>query len=174
MNINGRQVGRKRVNPIPVEGQEIGDYTVLVLGVKKCTCRCRCGKVREVFTNNLNRGRSNRCRSCGIKYGMERKRAGMVSEHKVTNAAMHAIRRCTDENDERYADYGGRGIAVHPPWVEDRSLFAEYLCTLPGFDDPDSVLDRIENDKGYEPGNLRWVDVNTSNLNRRPFGEKES
>ena len=39
--------------------------------------------------------------------------------------------------------------------------------SLPDWDVSGVELDRIDNNKGYEPGNLRFVDVVTNSNNRR-------
>lgn len=84
----------------------------------------------------------------------------------------NAIARCTNPDWPRYADYGGRGINVHRPWLEDKTKFIDYLCTLPGHDDRDLVLDRTNNNKGYRPGNLRFVTRSESQFNRRRFSHR--
>lgn len=94
-------------------------------------------------------------------YGTLDTRARLMS--KVYNA----IRRCTDPECVAWKDYGGRGITVYPPWVADKKLFLEYLMTLPWHEDPDSWLDRRDNDRGYEPGNLRFVTPKVSANNTR-------
>jgi len=81
--------------------------------------------------------------------------------------ATNAIRRCTDPRDPAYRNYGGRGVSVHPPWVVDPWAFVAYLTLLPGFDVRGLVMDRIDNDGGYVPGNLRFVTWGESNCNRR-------
>ena len=30
--------------------------------------------------------------------------------------------RCGNPQTKRYADYGGRGIRVHPPWAQSRPI----------------------------------------------------
>lgn len=78
-----------------------------------------------------------------------------------------AINRCTNPGHSRYRDYGGRGICVCVEWLEDRIKFAEYLMSLPGWDDESLVIDRINNDGNYVPGNLRFVSRSESNRNQR-------
>ena len=55
---------------------------------------------------------------------------------------------------------------MHPTWLVTPVLFMEYLLTLPGCDNEELVLDRIENDGHYEPGNLRFVTHKESAANR--------
>ena len=75
------------------------------------------------------------------------------------------VRRCTNERDAAYPNYGGRGIHVYQPWVEDRRAFFHYVVTLPHWDEPGLDFDRSNNDLGYAPGNLRLVPrvVNANN-----------
>jgi hypothetical protein len=42
-----------------------------------------------------------------------------------------------------------------------------YLLTLDDWDDPSATIDRIDNDKGYEPGNLRFVSHRKQQSNKR-------
>ena len=82
-------------------------------------------------------------------------------------AAQNAIYRCHLPSHAQWAGYGGRGITVHEPWRVDRLAFRRYLGDLPGAGDPDRTLDRIDNDRGYEPGNLRWATWAEQAANRR-------
>lgn len=54
-------------------------------------------------------------------------------------------------------------------WKDDLLAFEKYIVTL-GPKKPGDTLDRIDNDKGYEPGNLRWASVTQQRENRRPYG----
>jgi len=61
--------------------------------------------------------------------------------------------RCLNENDAAYKHYGGRGITVVPEWIENFEGFAEYMGDAPG---DEYEIGRIDNERGYEPGNVRW------------------
>lgn len=61
--------------------------------------------------------------------------------------------RCHNPNHHKYADYGGRGIRVCDRWHD----FVLFMQDMPAQPTSKHELDRIDNDKGYEPGNVRWV-----------------
>ncbi len=71
-------------------------------------------------------------------------------------------RRCLNPEFERYADYGGRGISICNAWME----YANFLADM-GPKPDGCLLDRIDNDGNYEPGNCRWVSHSASSSNRR-------
>jgi hypothetical protein len=76
------------------------------------------------------------------------------------------LRRCHNEKDRYYADYGGRGIVVAEEWRGRGGFeaFYKHVGQRPG---PKYHIDRRDNGRGYEPGNVRWVDHETSLGNRR-------
>lgn len=76
----------------------------------------------------------------------------------------NAIVRCHHPKNSLYADYGGRGITVCDEWRENFGAFLAHIGPKPH---PRLSLDRINNDKGYEPGNVRWATQQQQNLNRR-------
>lgn len=87
----------------------------------------------------------------------------IVPEH---GALKRAIARCTDPANKDFDDYGGRGIAVHPGWMsgDGYDLFMDHIGPRPG---PGYTLGRILNDRGYEPGNVRWETWTEQQNNRR-------
>lgn len=62
-------------------------------------------------------------------------------------------RRCTDESQNGYARYGGRGIRVCARWKSFSSFFDDMGCKP----SPQHSLDRINTNKGYSPANCRWA-----------------
>lgn len=71
--------------------------------------------------------------------------------------------RCYNPNDPRYKDWGGRGIAVCDQWLNSYKAFELYMGSRP----KGCTLDRIDNDKNYEPGNVRWATPKEQAANRR-------
>jgi hypothetical protein len=72
--------------------------------------------------------------------------------------------RCYNKNIPGFADYGGRGIKVHPSW---RDSFAQFLSDMGPRPSALHSLDRIDNDGDYEPGNCRWALPDTQRNNTR-------
>lgn len=83
------------------------------------------------------------------------------------NALSNAKSRCYNPENRMYADYGGRGITVCDEWLGEHGfyIFLGHIGTKP---DPNLSLDRIDNDKGYQPGNVRWATKSEQSRNRRP------
>lgn len=72
--------------------------------------------------------------------------------------------RCTNPNHNSYKHYGGRGIRVCDEWAQSFQSFYAHVGPKPS---PDHTLDRIDNDRGYEPGNVRWATWKEQGENRR-------
>lgn len=72
--------------------------------------------------------------------------------------------RCEDPTFRAYGRYGGRGIKLSDEFQDPR-VFVEYVRSLPNAS-RDLQLDRIDNSRGYERGNLRWV-TSSVNCNNR-------
>lgn len=99
-------------------------------------------------------------------------------KHGMSNTLMYRrwsqmIQRCTNPNNDAYKNYGGRGVSVHGPWLNDFKAFYDYVSRLSGFDDKGMTLDRYPDNNGnYEPGNLRWATRQQQQINSRKFRSK--
>ena len=56
---------------------------------------------------------------------------------------------------------------MHPEWVDSYEAFRDYIERALGPCPPGHSLDRIDNDGGYAPGNLRWATPLAQTHNRR-------
>jgi len=71
--------------------------------------------------------------------------------------------RCYNPKYPVFHRYGGRGITVCQEWRDSFSAFLEHVGPKP---DPSYQLDRIDNNGNYEPGNVRWVPLETNANNK--------
>lgn len=144
--------------------------------------RCSCGWEGFFERANLRAGRTTRCNTCAKKKSTATRMAQQGFEAVCQDAAHRErlltrissiISRCTNPDNAVYPDYGGRGITVYPQWVGNRVAFLRYLVGLDGWDVPALQLDRSDNNKGYEPGNLRFVTRSTNMSNKRKIKARE-
>ena len=93
------------------------------------------------------------------------------SLHQHYQCWYNMMKRCTYPLDPHYDQYGGRGIDVYSEWY-DPFKFYQYLEENLGGKPLGYSLDRIDNDKGYHPGNVRWASNSTQMSNRRNYNKQ--
>jgi hypothetical protein len=93
---------------------------------------------------------------------MGRERHGQSIGHirSTEYVAWVAMKQRCAANDR----YRGRGIAVCKEWADSFLAFLAHVGPRPS---ASHSLDRIDNDKGYEPGNVRWATLDVQNRNKR-------
>jgi len=80
------------------------------------------------------------------------------------------IQRCTNPNNDNYSSYGGRGIKVCPQWLDFDNFYAD-MGERPSLE---YSIERIDNDKDYEPMNCIWATAKDQANNRRIFKNNSS
>lgn len=157
----------KRIEPRS-PGYTFGSWKVLntVIHRNKWTTarfyhvKCLCGYEAEVASSNLELGTSRQCKACcKQKHGIDIKVVGTLRE-KYYDAKY----RCTDPTHMNWPYYGARGIKMCFSTCLD---FLLYVKTLPDYNNLSLQLDRIDNNRHYEPGNLRFVTPKVNANNRR-------
>lgn len=155
-----------------LEGKRFGRLTVVEFaGLDEhhralWKCECECGAECVVLSKYLCNGST---RSCGC-LALEITIARSVT-HEMRNSRLYHVwigmkQRCLNPFHPCYSRYGGRGICIFDEWVNDFVAFYNYVSSLPNFDKNGYSLDRIDNEKGYMPGNLRWSTQKTQARNR--------
>ena len=95
------------------------------------------------------------------KGGRKRTPNGLAATAPRAYGSWLAMRsRCECKSHVRYALYGGRGISVCERWQDFRLFLADMGEAPIGH-----TIDRVDHDKGYEPGNCRWATPAQQSLN---------
>lgn len=120
-------------------------------------CRCSCGTVKLVRTNNLNAGvtKSCGCLKCDTvrKHGMSRSRT-----YKCWENMWSRVSGWQPACAHRYVT---RGITVCERWKKFENFLADMGEAPTGL-----TLDRMDNDRGYSKANCRWATRKEQTANR--------
>jgi hypothetical protein len=157
--------------PINIIGQKYGRLTVTSFYGKKenrrenfWNCRCDCGNLVTVSGYKLRTGHT---RSCGCLarelLGDNRRTHGMANKVPEYKVWCDMRRRCRAPAG-RYKYWRGRGLTVCLDWDASFESFYDHVGPRPS---PKHTLDRIDNNRGYEPGNVRWATSLEQSRNRR-------
>ena len=123
-------------------------------------CVCECGNSKTVAGSNLSNGHIS---SCGCF------RSEKISKMKTTHGKTQTDeyktfagmkRRCENPKSPGFARYGANGVQVK------YSGFEEFIADVGERPSKSHSIDRIDNKRGYEPGNCRWATMQEQQRNR--------
>ena len=137
-----------------------------------CQCSCADGTRSLRSGRNLRRKHGKSCGCLGREVAAERAkrpRLPSISTMPEYRAWKGMNSRCKDPLNKKFKYYGARGICVCEQWDRDRGIntFWRLLADVGPRPGPGYILDRIDNDGDYEPGNCRWSTHTQSSRNRR-------
>lgn len=127
-------------------------------------CVCDCGSVKRYRLCSMRSGGTVSCGCFAKEVASESARTHGLSSSVEYGIWSNMIRRCNNENDANYHNYGGRGIAVCDRWRQSFSAFYEDMGARPSVK---HSIDRINNNGNYEPSNCRWATAKEQSRNKR-------
>lgn len=165
---------------IDLTGQRFGELVVIgiarhkIRGRPAWRCLCDCGREKTAAGDTLRAGDVTTCgahRSARFlalhSAPQEKKRKYPIGSD--TNSRIYTIwramkMRCYSRSHKALPRYGGAGIVVCDEWqhfegFRQWALASGYAPTL--------TLDRVDNERGYEPSNCRWATRFEQSRNRR-------
>lgn len=113
---------------------------------------------RQALEATKNHDTKFKCRKDHINYkhGMYKSRIYKTWESMKN--------RCYCKSETSYKWYGGKGVTVCDEWLHNFQAFYDWAMNN-GYKDS-LTLDRIHNNKGYEPSNCRWTTMKEQTRNR--------
>jgi len=133
-------------------------------GNPRWLCLCNCDNYVTVSDSSLRKGKAMSC-GCHKQDQLYYCPIPKYSHTKLYGIWESIKQRCYNPNVKQYKDYGGRGISMCDEWHKSFFAFREWAF-VSGYKQG-LQIDRIDNDKGYSPGNCRFVSRKEQMRNRR-------
>jgi hypothetical protein len=130
-------------------------------GHKLAEFLCSCGEPHVAAHSRVMNGYIKHCTACRNRRGPVKHGLRHTDEYRIWIGIKN---RCFNPESKDYERYGGRGITMCKEWVNNPHAFITYMGRRLS---NNHSVDRIDNEKGYEPGHVRWATSKEQQRNRR-------
>lgn len=131
-------------------------------GATLWNCVCECGKETVVAGPKLKCGFTKSC-GCLCHERLAKFNTTHGRAHTPIHNAWKTMKaRCSNKKNKSFPRYGGRGITVCERWM----TFENFLSDMGDRPDKTYSIERLDNNRGYEPGNCVWAKAKTQGRNK--------
>lgn len=122
-------------NPRQYLGQKFGKLTFMAYEVvssnkkRKALFKCDCGVEKEFKLYAVLKGQIKSCGCHKLAYISEKNTSHGLCKHPLYSTWNGIIGRCYNDKNERYKDYGGRGVIMCNEWRNDFMSFYNWAIT---------------------------------------------
>lgn len=163
-NININKHKEVSVNPRYKDyiGQKYNHWTIVDISTrpKLCgiefICKCDCGTIRTIQLSSLIR---NKTKSCGCI-----NKVNYDTKSSLYKIYLHMKGRCYCKTDNKYKNYGKRGIKICKEWLEDYNVFLNWSIKN-GYKEGLSI-ERIDVNGDYKPDNCKFISISEQTKNK--------
>lgn len=127
-------------------------------------CKCSCGKETVVSGSSLKAGTTTSCGHVWLE-AIHSKGTHGLSNDPIYSCWEDMVHRVTHKADRNYKHYTENinGKLIEDEWIKNPQAFMDYIGPRPS---KEYSIDRIDPNKGYIKGNVRWADSETQSLNQ--------